>query len=94
MALAFLVSRTLGLCRVEDEMRVRDLLARWHLPLHWGEPDLTGKEAVDRVFRAMRSDKKRRDGRLRLVLPEAIGSVRVVEGLDPGLIVRALEDMQ
>ena len=94
MALAFLVSRKLGLCRVEDEMRVRDLLARWHLPLRWGEPDLTGKEAVDRVFRATNSDKKRRDGRLRLVLPEAIGSVRVVEGLDPGLIVRALEDMQ
>jgi 3-dehydroquinate synthetase len=42
----------------------------------------------------MRSDKKRRDGRLRLVLPEGIGRVKVVEGLDPGLIVRALEDMQ
>jgi 3-dehydroquinate synthetase len=94
MALVFLVSRRLGLCRLDDEMRVRDLLVQWHLPLRWGEPDLPDKEAIDRVFQAMRSDKKRRDGRLRLVLPEGIGRVKLVEGLDPGLILSALEDLQ
>ncbi|MFL5734076.1 MAG: 3-dehydroquinate synthase [Chloroflexia bacterium] len=94
MALAFRVSARLGMCRAEDEIRLCEVLARWHLPSRWGGPDLPGKEAAGQVFQAMHSDKKRRDGRLRLVLPERIGRVKIVEGVDPGLIISALEELQ
>jgi 3-dehydroquinate synthase len=93
MALAFRVSRKLDMCGVEDETRIGDVLARWHLPRHWGESNLSGEDAIDLVFRTMQSDKKRRDGRLRLVLPEGIGRVKLVEGLHPDLILGALEEL-
>jgi 3-dehydroquinate synthetase len=46
------------------------------------------------VSQAMLSDKKRRDGKLRLVLPEGIGSVRVVEDVPMGLVLATLRELQ
>jgi 3-dehydroquinate synthetase len=40
------------------------------------------------------TDKKRQDGRLRLVLPETIGRVRIVDGLPEAAIKQALTEMQ
>jgi 3-dehydroquinate synthetase len=42
----------------------------------------------------MLGDKKRIDGRLRLVLPEALGRVSVVEGVPVDAVKSALVEMQ
>jgi 3-dehydroquinate synthase len=94
MALAFRLACKLGMCGAGADERLRPVLDRWGLPWRWGEPGLEGREAVHQVYEAMLGDKKRRDGRLRLVLPDRIGSVRVVEGVEREAVVSALEELQ
>ena len=52
----------------EDHLRVITLLTLLRMPL-WT------RESPSRMFAAMSADKKKRDGRLRFVLPRAIGDV-------------------
>lgn len=66
-AAGLLAMRT-GRFSEREHLRVLALLTLLGMPLR------TSIEAAD-AFAAMRSDKKRRDGRLRFVLPRAIGNV-------------------
>jgi 3-dehydroquinate synthase len=95
MAVAVRLARLLGMCERELEERVVRVLERWGLPVRWGHPDLTDSEAVERVWQTMlAADKKRREGQLRLILPEAIGCVRVVENVPEELVKQALAQSQ
>ncbi len=60
--------------RVLDELR--DLLSRNQLPVR--VPDIS----TDRIWTLMHADKKAREGKIRMVLPDRIGSVKTVEGLE------------
>lgn len=84
----------LGGCEHQTKSRVERVLEKWNLPLHWGAPGLTQESAVELVWEAMMLDKKRRDGKLRLVLPQAIGSVRLVDDIPEAAIRRALVELQ
>jgi 3-dehydroquinate synthetase len=70
------------------------MLEKWGLPVRWGAPDLTESDAVDRVWQAMLVDKKRREGALALVLPEAIGKVRLVTGVPEADVKSVLRETQ
>ena len=94
MALAFRLATTLGMCDPALETRVGRVLDKWGLPLRWGAPELSDVAEVERAYEAMLGDKKRVDGRMRLVLPEALGRVSVVEGVAEEAIKRALLEMQ
>ena len=96
MAVAFRLARSLDMCDAYTAGRVEAVLAKWGLPVRWGSPDLAGEpssDAVEQVWQAMMADKKRQDGRLRLVLPEAVGRVRVVDGVPEAAIKQALREM-
>ena len=60
-------------CEPQLVVRIRDLLSKLRLPVELPE-GMTRKA----LWEAMTHDKKRKDGRLRLVLPRALGDVRVV----------------
>jgi 3-dehydroquinate synthase len=97
IAVAFRLARVLGMCDEEAAVRVETVLAKWGLPVRWGLPDLTTEPASERseqVWEAMKTDKKRLDGRLRLVLPEEIGRVRLVDGVPEAAIKQALMEAQ
>lgn len=94
MAVAFRLAVRLGMCDPELELRVARVLDRWGLPRRWGAPELNEAGAVEGVWEAMLGDKKRADGRLRLVLPGALGRVSVVEGVPEEAIKSALVEMQ
>jgi 3-dehydroquinate synthase len=79
MTVACKLAGALGICDDGLAERVERVLGAWGLPVRWGAPDLEYKGAVERVWEAMMLDKKRANGRLRLVLPEAIGRVRLVD---------------
>jgi len=76
------------------EWRLRNVLEKWDLPVQWGPPDLMGSDAVHRVWQAMQVDKKRRDGALALVLPEAIGKVRLITGVPEDGVKGALAEVK
>lgn len=87
---AFSIATAMDMCNPADGDRVRSVLARWNLPARWGFPDLQGRGAAERVYKTMLLDKKRRDGRLRLILPETIGRVSIVEDIERELIIERL----
>lgn len=70
----------------EDASRVQRLLTALDLPVTLGD--------VDRreLLLVMRRDKKSRDGRLRLVLPTAIGSARIAAEVPEREVMACLEE--
>ena len=71
----------------EDAGRQNRLLARLGLPLtfHAGEPDA--------VLKAIRHDKKVRDGRVKWVLPDRIGAASTDLDVDPGLVAEVVHGL-
>jgi len=94
IACAFRLARRLGICDGASESRVVAVLEKWSLPTRWGGDDLAGQDAIELVWRSMASDKKRREGQLRFVLPEAIGRVNLVDGVSEADIKRVLAELQ
>ncbi len=91
---ASLLASRLGMCNPALVPRLQSALARWSLPTRWGDPDLVGPDAPESVYRAMLTDKKRQEGRTRLVLPQAIGKVSLVADVPPDLILASLAELQ
>jgi len=80
------LSRKLGLADAVYESRVQKILETYHLPL---EAEKSVK--AEAVVSAMQADKKKRKGKLRLVLQRRIGDT-VVREVEEQLIVEALQD--
>ncbi|HVA36611.1 MAG TPA: 3-dehydroquinate synthase [Candidatus Dormibacteraeota bacterium] len=82
---AGLAARQWGPWREGDQRRLVSLLERLGLPT-----SLPGL-GVDEILSAMRMDKKRRAGRLRFVLPRALGDVVCGVELDDAVVREAVE---
>jgi 3-dehydroquinate synthetase len=76
-----------GLCAPDVPQRVRDVVARMGLP--------TGLSGYDpaAIVAAMTTDKKRKDGRVRFVLPRAIGDVGVYDDVSEEEALAAVESL-
>ena len=72
----------------EDAGRQRSLISRCGLPTAW--PDLD----PEAVLNTLQGDKKVRDGRLRFVLPMAIGSVEIFDDISREEIVSCLAQLK
>ena len=72
----------------KDAERQKQLIQRCGLPTAW--PDLN----PDAVLRTLQGDKKVKDGRLRFVLPTAIGHVEIRDDINRDEILRCLEQLQ
>ncbi len=70
-----------------EHLRVLALLALLRLPMKTSL-------APDAVFDAMQSDKKKRDGRLRFVLPREIGDVEFGVECSPAKVLGVLASMR
>ena len=84
MAAAAHLAELRGLCTVETRTCIITLLDRTGLPTTYEDHDAAS------VYAAMAQDKKRRAGKLRLVLPSEIGNVEIVEDVLEGEIMQAL----
>jgi len=87
MLAAGALSRHLGLWSAQDESRQRALIAAAGLPLNW--PPL----APEAVLTCLQGDKKVRQGKVRFVLPVAIGQVEIRDDIDPELIRQVLLEL-
>jgi 3-dehydroquinate synthase len=67
--------------------RIEGVLRRWGLPVRC--PPFT----VDEVWAAMAHDKKRRAGRLRWVVPLAVGEVEIFDDVPPAVVHKVLRTM-
>ena len=87
MVCAARLARKRGLLSLKDEMRQNRLIQEVGLPSRIDRHRFDLKQ----VKQAMLLDKKRKGGRLRFVLPEAIGRVRVVAGISSKEVEQVLE---
>ena len=78
----------LGLSAPTDASRIEGLLQRLNLPTRM-PPGLT----PDRVLAAAGSDKKRRDGRLRWVLPAGLGRVVIRDDVPADQVLSILQEL-
>ena len=87
MLAAGALSRHLGLWSAQDESRQRALIAAAGLPLSWPPLD------PEAVLACLQGDKKVRQGKVRFVLPTAIGQVVIRDDIDPELIRQVLAEL-
>ncbi|MFZ5649095.1 MAG: 3-dehydroquinate synthase [Bacillota bacterium] len=85
MAAAARMSEKMGLIERKDRVRLESLLTRAGLPVEV-PMDLDRKEMMN----SMRRDKKVISSRLTFVLPDSIGSVRIVRDVNEDLILSCL----
>ncbi|MGC9361132.1 MAG: 3-dehydroquinate synthase [Anaerolineae bacterium] len=85
MVAAAHLGEIVGLCSADTRSRIQRTLAKHDLPIVYKE------QRPERVLEAMRSDKKRRGGRLRLIVPRSIGEVTVEGNVSDAEILEALE---
>ncbi len=81
------IAVAMGLWSREDQERQRALIAAAGLPLRW--PDLDPQA----VLACLQGDKKVRDGRVRFVLPTAIGAVEIRDDVESATILQALQQL-
>ena len=89
MVLAFRFAAELGLCGETEVERVAAHLRAVGLPATLDEAEIVADPA--RIAAHMLHDKKARDGRVRLVLPTAIGDVFLHQGVDVAEVAAFLE---
>jgi 3-dehydroquinate synthetase len=77
----------LGICDKDLLLRPENLLGALGLPTH-----VPGEMPPDAILDAMGTDKKRVNGRLRLVLPRALGDVVVMDDSTPEQIRAIIEE--
>jgi 3-dehydroquinate synthase len=87
MCVAAKIAAEMGMLNSKEVSSIRNLIQIHGLPVSIPDDiDVIG------LFEAMKIDKKVRAGRLRFVLPESIGRVKIVEDIDRGIIKKALSD--
>ena len=87
MLAAGALSSGMGLWSPDDERRQRALIAAAGLPLTWPPLD------PEAVLACLQGDKKVRQGKVRFVLPTAIGRVEIRDDIDPELIRSVLKQL-
>ena len=88
MVCAARLAVTRGLLGKETERRQNQLIQSAGLPAK-----VPKRFKMSRFIRPMMLDKKKKDGKLRFVLPEAVGRVRVVDNVSPGEIKSVLMNL-
>jgi 3-dehydroquinate synthase len=86
MAYASDLAVRLGSMQDNESIRIKDLIRSYNLPVA-----LPDDISVSAMMDAMKVDKKVKSGRLRFILPETIGKVRIEDDVDKEMIREVLE---
>lgn len=89
MVMASYTAQRLGIFQPGEVNRLITLLKRVGLPIK-GPESMTAEDYLPHMMR----DKKAIDGELRLVLPLSIGQADIIRGVDPAIVLAAINDCQ
>ncbi len=80
------MAMAIGICQPDVLPRLTALLRRFDLPL-------AVRAVPEEIYQAMFSDKKKRNGRLRFILPQAVGKVIISDDVPEEVIRHALRQV-
>ena len=86
MVAAGKIALEMGLWTQEEAARQDALIAKAGLPT-----DIPGKIDIDDILETIKSDKKVKAGKVRFILPTAIGKVTITDKVTPEIITKALK---
>lgn len=86
MIVAYKIAKKMGLLGKEEVTRLKDLLEEANLPTNMPKLD------SDKIIQAMKHDKKITTGKVKFVLPKAIGEVFITDEVDLSLIEEVLSE--
>ena len=86
MVAAARISNRMGILDINELNRMKSLIKRAGLTTE------TPKLELDRIIQAVRHDKKILEGKIRFVLPKAIGDVFITDEVSPSLVEQVLVD--
>ncbi|MDD2830277.1 MAG: 3-dehydroquinate synthase [Sulfuricurvum sp.] len=73
-----------GLMNSDEAMRVKNLLAKYDLPLSYTIVD------VEKFYQAFFLDKKSADSAITFILPRGIGDVEITDSIEPAIVKKVL----
>lgn len=89
MLMAAEMAVRLGVCIGDFQQKQLQLIRSFDLPV-----DLTGLGIKPEImFKVMAHDKKKKSGKLRFVLPEKIGRVKIVSGIENKLVLEVIQSL-
>jgi 3-dehydroquinate synthase len=86
MVIAARISSMLGLLRESERLRIESLIKECGLPA-----GIKGLK-ISSIYAAHLHDKKFIHGKNRFILPTGIGSVRMVEGITPSMVIKSIRE--
>ncbi|MEN8261911.1 MAG: 3-dehydroquinate synthase [Nitrospirota bacterium] len=89
MCIAADLAVRMGIFQKEDAQKIKDLVRMYRLP-----SEIPADINITEIISAMEIDKKVKAGKLRFVLPESIGIVKIIEDADRELIKEVLASNQ
>ncbi len=84
MVAAAAISNRMGNLSDDELDRIKKLISRFGLPT-----EISGLR-IDEILQAMKHDKKISQGKIRFVLPKAIGDVFITDEIDPSIVKEVL----
>lgn len=85
MVAAGKIAVAMGMWTAEEAQRQDALIAKAGLPI-----DLPTELAISDILETIKSDKKVKAGKVRFILPNAIGKVIITDQVNPEIIIKAL----
>ncbi len=82
------LSCRLNMLAIHEKERIRHLLEKYGLPT-----TIPSSYDPKRLVHLMRSDKKAENGRITVILPTAIGMVKIENGIPPSLMESVLKEV-
>jgi len=89
MLMAAEMALRVGLCSGEVQQRQLKLIRAFDLPVSLEKLGMSAKK----IYQVMAHDKKKKSGKLRFVLPEAIGRVSIVSGADESAALEVIQSL-
>jgi len=84
------ISRYRGICSVDLEKKIKKIIKKLNISFNVALKSINNEN----IWNAIAFDKKNNHGRICFILPEKIGKVNLIEGINKKEVINALEEFK
>ena len=90
MVIETMISRYRGMCNADLEEKIKKIIKKLNIPLKIALKNINN----ERIWETVAFDKKNNQGSICFILPEKVGKVHIVEGINKREVIGALEEFK